>query len=94
MLWPMMRNCVRVYDMSNNKNPTTKPTRLLQPLTVSDQVYQDLIIGFITGLALSNGNSVIDTKLSFPILGDRLSTLMPLKLISCFLVLLSKFTGF
>lgn len=62
--WPSMHRVVLEYVSSCDtcqraKTQTMSPARLLQPLPVPDQVWEDISLDFVDGLPRSNGHSSI-----------------------------------
>ncbi|XP_031494236.1 uncharacterized protein LOC116260216 [Nymphaea colorata] len=61
--WPSMkrhiRDYIKGYDVcQRNKYKTHKPAGLLQPLPISEQIWEDISMDFIEGLPRSRGKSV------------------------------------
>lgn len=61
--WKGMRKDVRNFvaqciTCQSTKYETKRPTDLLQPLPVPTAVWEDFFLDFITGLPLSNGNTI------------------------------------
>lgn len=62
--WPKMRQAVEAFVAScltcqQIKYSTQVPTGLLQPLPIPESVWEDVTMGFITGLPVSQGSTVI-----------------------------------
>lgn len=62
--WPHMKQEVKKFIeecqvCQSIKYPTSRPARLLQPISIPEQVWEDLAMDFITGLPNSGGKSVI-----------------------------------